>query len=602
VKLRGLRVELGEIESVMATYPSIRTAVVIVAHGETDYLAAYFTADEKIDIEKLKKHISQYLTAYMVPQAFMQLDSMPMTANGKVDKKALPEINKVISNKIIKQPENELQKRLCGLFSKALNMEVGIDDDFFEMGGTSLTAAKVLMGAKVQNIPMEYQDIFDARTVEKLELILRHRDSVNVEYESAQHDDKNDERTEAEKVSEHRTYENPEIEKVLAHNTREFVSGIKAGSLGDVLLTGATGFMGIHVLKEIIDHSNCRIICLVNGKKKGNAYISGESRLRLQLFYYFDNAYEELFGNRIFVKESDITDSEAIAALEGEYFDTVINCAASVKHFADFNFLRQVNVDGVENLINLCIRKKARLIHLSTSSVCGEAVDGVSSEDVFKECSLDVGQDVTSNAYVHTKYLAEEKVLKAVAEQGLDGKIMRLGNLMSRQEDGEFQINFRTNNFMNTLRAYAVLGCIPYSELDDQTDFSPIDETARAVVHLAGTPSDFTVFHVYNSHEVDMADVVAAMDLCGLYLDAVTDEAFAQRLREGLADDDINAFLSPLINYDLTDDNRRQDIACDNRFTVQALGRLGIRWSITDMEYLEKVIEMLQTLGFFDIK
>ena len=189
-----------------------------------------------------------------------------------------------------------------------------------------------------------------------------------------------------------------------------------------------------------------------------------------------------------------------------------------------------------------------------------------------------------------------------MAEQGLDGKIMRLGNLMSRQEDGEFQINFRTNNFMNTLRAYSVLGCIPYSELDDQTDFSPIDETARAVVHLAGTPSEFTVFHVYNSHEVDMADVVAAMDVCGIHLDAVTDEAFAQRLREGLADDGINAFLSPLINYDLTDDNRRQDIACDNRFTVQALGRLGIRWSITDMEYLEKVIEMLQTLGFFDIK
>lgn len=89
-------------------------------------------------------------------------------------------------------------------------------------------------------------------------------------------------------------------------------------------------------------------------------------------------------------------------------------------------------------------------------------------------------------------------------------------------------------------------------------------------------------------------------ECCGIPLELVTDEVFDSRLKQGLADDKINALLSPLGNYDLTDDELRREIPCDNRFTVQALSRLNARWSITDMDYLEKMIRMLQKLGFFD--
>ena len=516
----------------------------------------------------------------------MQLDAMPLTANGKVDKKALPEINKPEIRREIRQPENELQKTFCELFAKALGMEVGIDDDFFELGGTSLSAAKILMGAMVRNIPIEYQDIFDTKTVEKLEKKISGRMNSKAEIS-----DKSEETTREEPSS---------SEKLLDHNRSEYVNEIVDNGIGNVLLTGATGFLGIHVLKELIEHSSCRITCLVKSKKSPKTYISPESRLRLQLFYYFDNAYEDLFGSRISVIDCDIADAEGIASLDSCDFDTVINCAAIVKHFADFNVLKKVNVDGVENLIHLCQKKKARLIHVSTVSISGEALKGRKTERTLTEDRLHIGQDTVSNAYVHTKYLAEEMIMNAVAE-GLDAKIMRVSNLMSRQEDGEFQINFRTNSFMNSLRAYVALGCFPYSGMDEQVDFSPIDETAMCVVKLAGTPSVFNVFHVYNSHTVDMADVIAAMEHCGIHLEMVNDEEFAGRLSSGLANDEINAAISPLVNYDLTDDAVRKDIPCDNRFTIQALYRLGMRWSITDMDYLEKVIDMLSTLGFFDI-
>ena len=81
--------------------------------------------------------------------------------------------------------------------------------------------------------------------------------------------------------------------------------------------------------------------------------------------------------------------------------------------------------------------------------------------------------------------MAEKAVLEAVFEGKLDGKVIRVGNLMSRHSDGEFQITFIANGFMRTLRGYAVIGKFPVSAMDDSVEFSPIDCTAEAIVHLS---------------------------------------------------------------------------------------------------------------------
>jgi hypothetical protein len=137
--------------------------------------------------------------------------------------------------------------------------------------------------------------------------------------------------------------------------------------------------------------------------------------------------------------------------------------------------------------------------------------------------------------------------------------------------------------------------------MDEREEFSPIDETARAIVTLAGTDRRFTVFHPYNSHEVEMGNIVLAMRECGLEVKPVDDATFEARLHEALADDSINAFVSPLVNYSLGDDDMRYENPADNSFTVKALYRLGFQWSITELGYLRKAIEMMQLLGFFDM-
>ena len=178
---------------------------------------------------------------------------------------------------------------------------------------------------------------------------------------------------------------------------------------------------------------------------------------------------------------------------------------------------------------------------------------------------------------------------------------MRMGNLMSRQLDGEFQMNFATNNFMSTLRSYVALGCFPVDEMDEGDEFSPIDEVARAIVLLSGTDSKFTVFHAYNSHTVEMGNIILAMQQCGINIDVVEPDEFVRRLHAALADDAINGYVSPLVNYNLDDDEMRYELDSDNRFTVKALYRLGFQWSITELGYLRQAIDMMQLLGFFDM-
>ena len=93
VKLRGLRVELDEIEKVLNSYPGISNSVILVKTNPTDgdYLAAYFVASKQVDKDDLTAHMSKSLTPYMIPKVMMQLEKIPLTPNGKVDKKALPE-------------------------------------------------------------------------------------------------------------------------------------------------------------------------------------------------------------------------------------------------------------------------------------------------------------------------------------------------------------------------------------------------------------------------------------------------------------------------------------------------------------------------------
>jgi len=171
---------------------------------------------------------------------------------------------------------------------------------------------------------------------------------------------------------------------------------------------------------------------------------------------------------------------------------------------------------------------------------------------------------------------------------------------MSRKSDGKFQINFVTNGFIKKLNGYRVLKKFPLSAMHQMAEFSPIDSTAEAVLALAASDCDFTVFHGCNSHQIYMADVVYAMKEYGFEIEIVPDEEFDESLKHAASHTEKRDAVHGLIAYNLDDEDRRYEIPADNRFTVEVLYRLDYKWPITDDAYMENAIRTLDQMGFFD--
>ncbi|MBR5108970.1 MAG: amino acid adenylation domain-containing protein [Clostridia bacterium] len=166
IKLRGFRIELDEIEKVMTEFPGVSSSAAAVRKtGGTEYLAGYFTAKKDVSVGDLKAFMQEKLPEYMVPNVLMQLDEMPMTTNGKVNRKALPEPDLQELKAEYIPPETETEKALCAAFAKTLKLEenkVGLLDDFFDLGGDSLRAMVVLSEAKIDGLTAA--DVFQLRT------------------------------------------------------------------------------------------------------------------------------------------------------------------------------------------------------------------------------------------------------------------------------------------------------------------------------------------------------------------------------------------------------------------------------------------------------
>ena len=581
VKIRGYRVELGEIEGAIVKHELVRSAAVtVIEKGGNKYITAYYTG-ETIPDDQIKTFLEPLIPDYMMPSFFVHIEELPITPGGKVDKKALPlpEITTAAGATYV-EPVTAAQRALCEIFEKALGTEkVGIEDNFFELGGSSLTASKVAVMCLSKNISIVYADIFKYPTVRELAAIVDNSEA----FEKTQSD------------NEFAGYNYNRIQSVISGNVEENVGQVTKEQLGDIMLTGATGFLGIHILKAYLDNYDGKVYCLV---RKGK-YESMEKRMMHMLMYYFDNPCEELFKDRIICVDGDITSKEQVEKFSDYKFHTLINCAACVKHFAAGDVLEKINVQGVENLIEFCKNNGRRLIQISTVSVAGEGSDGnPPMSRVFCENDLYIGQNIT-NEYIRTKFLAERAVLEAVSN-GLDGKVIRVGNLMSRNSDGEFQINFITNGFLRSLRGYQAVGKFPIGGMHEVTEFSPIDSTALAVLRLVQTDRRFTVFHACNSHHIYMADLIYAMRNHGFKIDIVEDDEFEEAVKEFAKDSKDSDVVSGLIAYTSHNENEIYTLDYSNRFTAQVLYRLDYKWPVTDDRYLESAIEALDRLAFFD--
>ena len=199
--------------------------------------------------------------------------------------------------------------------------------------------------------------------------------------------------------------------------------------------------------------------------------------------------------------------------------------------------------------------------------------------------------DVRPTRCIH--HLQEEVF---IIRNGLDAKIMRLGNLMGRHTDGEFQVNFESNAFIRSLASYKAIGAVPYSLMNAGTDFSEIDMTVRAILLLSGTDRKYTVFHPVNNHTVPYADIVYSMRAYGFAVDAVEDEEFSRRMES--AEDTAGALIAYRSHEGVA---RRYMLDQDCAFTTNALYRLVFKWPVSGEKYIVSMLKALDELTMFDI-
>jgi len=354
--------------------------------------------------------------------------------------------------------------------------------------------------------------------------------------------------------------------------------------------------MGAHLLAQYLMEEKGTAYCML---RKGK-FDSAKERLQNIMYYYFDDRFENEIQERVEVFDGDVTDYSYFEVFEKEPIDTVFNCAANVKHFSNGTDIEDINVGGAVNCAKLCEACGARLIHFSTISVSGTTLDMQAlSKQTLDEQTLYFGQTL-DNKYTSSKLMAERMVLEAVAEKGLDAKVIRVGTLAARESDGEFQINFLTNNFMGRLRSYSMLGCFPYTMIENQVCMGPIDTSCAAFLKLARTPKACCLFNAVNNHTLPLGDIIRRMNKSGMKIDFVEYDVFAQALNEAQEDPEKAAILSSMTAYmNMAHGKQVITLPCQAHYTTQILARMGFFWNASNDKYVDDFIGVLQGFRFF---
>ena len=539
----GKNVYPEELEEHLNAIPSIKEAMVYQYKGKICAMIQLVSSTEKEAAKEAIRSLNAKMPTYKkISGITFRTKDFPKTTTLKIKRNEV--MNEILAGEQKKNeyraPRTEEERQICEVFERVLGKTgIGITDDFFESGGDSLCALEAAAELGVQA-----QDIYDYSTPAKL----------------------------ADSISRAVKYDEDRVE-----NINELIGETCSNHISprpkQVLLTGATGYLGAHILRELLGNK-IEVVCLVRNPQK----------LESVLKYYFPNEcelmrYKVVTGN--IEKENlglDAAEYDALCAC----VDTVIHTAANVHHTGHYEEFEKSNVVGTQNVIAFCEKSGAFLHHTSTASVSGAGtVKQDNPNAVFTEKVLDIGQHYSENVYIHSKYRAEEKVILA-RKNGLRANIYRVGNLTWRYRDGVFQRNSEENGFLSRCRGIMKIGAY-CSELDVfPIDFTPVDLCARAYVKLVLCGDENQIYHLVNPNMIYIRNIRKKLR-CAL----VPKQIFEKRMLEKMGDKDV-AVLSFYSAIAASSENIETN--CD--LTVEKLNELDFRWPKIKLGYLKFMLKI----------
>ena len=479
LKVSGFRVEPGEIESVLAGHPDIgQVAVVATERGPgSTRLAAYYTLRHPGETtpRSLRRYLRARLPGYMIPAAFVALDQMPLTpdgepARGTLDRPPLPAPGRGREERL-----TPTQAGLSHLWSELLNNEqVSLDDDFFALGGNSLMAAEMLAHARVMfGISAGY--------IGPLTRCLL-RDPTLRGFARAAEDaragrlaaDGDQTRIDFAREAELRVPGRPTAGPRPDASPRPPRANWRRPL--EILLTGSTGFLGTHLLRELIDATTARVWCLVRARDASHALARiADAAARYGL--------PGLPGGRVVPLPGDLA-MPGLGLSPGEFrelarsIDIIYHVGAIVNFIYPYEELRAANVTGTREVIRLAGLGRGVPVHYvsSTAVLAGLGVMGV--REVTEDTPL-AHADRLRVGYVETKFVAEE-LLRNAGRAGLPVAIYRPLDIVGSRSTGMWNT---ATEMCALIRFITDTGLAP--DIDLPLDFVPADVCAAAIRHIS---------------------------------------------------------------------------------------------------------------------
>ncbi|MFF4158733.1 amino acid adenylation domain-containing protein [Streptomyces sp. NPDC001678] len=590
VKLRGVRVELDEIEARLRAHPEVGEAVVQLESGA---LTAYVTAavpGAPLDLPGIRAYCAEWLPPQTVP-ALVAMDHLPVTSGGKVDRarlKALAPQPEAPGQADPSKVEGVLDA-LAEVWQQVLRVRPTPQDDFFRLGGDSLLASETVtrtlavLGLDASLGSALIRALLAAPTLEGFSAAVRElrgggparSDEPAIDFER-----------ESELGFELPPAQGPAPRPEDPRN---------------VLLTGASGFVGAFLLDRLLRMTSARVHCPVRASNAEHA----TRRVRNTLARY-GLSLDEAAWRRVECFPADLTEPdlglspEHAAELSGG-LDLVVHNAARVNFLYPYEELRSANVEGTRRIVQLAAPRRVPVHFISTVAVV--AGFGTAGVDKVDEDMPLAHADGLTMGYAESKWVAEE-VLRRAAEAGLPVAVHRPYEVTGDRVTGACNTETAICSLFKTI---AETGLAPDIELP--MDFVPVDHLAEAVVHIATRrPAGWRVHHLTNPRPAMLSDVLDRMRAAGFAIDTMPYNQWVGELVRHVARNPTSAtapFVSLCVDRSRNADMSVKEMYLKGVFPVlgrrnaeEALDGSGLHCPPVDTALLDRYLEFFFTSGY----
>ncbi|MGI0489249.1 amino acid adenylation domain-containing protein [Pantanalinema rosaneae CENA516] len=467
-----------------------------------DYLLesqGFIKALQRTVTRNLRDFLRQKLPEYMIPDRMVLLRQLPLNANGKVDRRALPRVrlSRLVTEVAIVLPQTALEQQIAAVWRSLLEMDiVGIHDNFFELGGNSLLAARLVAALReAMQVKLPVRCVFEQPTIAGLAQVIIAETTCP--------------------YPQSRTTElDLQAEAVLAPEIHPANSNPKQPGQSQpptsILLTGATGFLGAFLLQELLHQTQATIYCLVRAADDRD----GLNRIRITLENY-GLASVDLDPARVVPVLGDLAQPGLGLAAEvwtqlTNRIDTIYHNGADVNFFKPYSQLKATNVLGTQEILRLACQGRLKPVHyISTISIFGGTAASPIREDTAiegHEVALDLG-------YSQSKWVAE-KLVWIAQSRGLPVTVFRAGTIAGSSQTGIGNLKDFESSFM---RGCIQLGAFP--DLAESQAFAPVDYVSQAIVYLSQQSEAMgRAFHLVNPQPMPMVEWFAHIATYGYSL------------------------------------------------------------------------------------